>query len=328
MYSCWVSSRSTDGDSRVARAGEAAASVRRRPTPSRKRPRCRHRRVSTPEPVLNHVDRPSEGSKSARKHQTECLRAWSRGDRGPVSQVGRSGLELTVSRAARRGHPQPRPRAACLSPLQDAEPRIAPLQPDSRRRAFVRRRLHGGRHRRCPGCARGGRYARRTVRRPHRADSPAQPEKQSLILTPRAARTTKATFDSVRPADPPTHTRRTQLTRSPPHSRVRLPNLPELCGRLRVVLDRLPWVSRPRTARREGDERAHARLASREHELVELFMRRDFRCDCGTEKMGAGSCCAITRRADAPPNRNSYDKSFKVRSVWRSGIVRGRRGCC
>ncbi|KAL8280969.1 hypothetical protein RQP46_006648 [Phenoliferia psychrophenolica] len=48
-----------------------------------------------------------------------------------------------------------------------------------------------------------------------------------------------------------------------------------------------------------------------EHELVELFMRRDFRCDCGTSRMGAGSCCNLTKRADAAPNDNRYDKSFK-----------------
>ncbi|BGP16046.1 hypothetical protein JCM10213_006818 [Rhodosporidiobolus nylandii] len=48
-----------------------------------------------------------------------------------------------------------------------------------------------------------------------------------------------------------------------------------------------------------------------EHQLVELFNRRNFRCDCGTSAMGAGSCCSITGRQDAPPNeRNRYDKQF------------------
>ncbi|GAA5928754.1 uncharacterized protein JCM15063_003958 [Sporobolomyces koalae] len=49
-----------------------------------------------------------------------------------------------------------------------------------------------------------------------------------------------------------------------------------------------------------------------EHELVELFNRRHFRCDCGTEKMGAGSCCSISPRDDAPINaENKYDANFR-----------------
>ncbi|GAA6015111.1 hypothetical protein JCM11491_001668 [Sporobolomyces phaffii] len=48
-----------------------------------------------------------------------------------------------------------------------------------------------------------------------------------------------------------------------------------------------------------------------EHELVELFNRRHFRCDCGTEKMGAGSCCSISPRDDFPLNdENKYDANF------------------
>ncbi|BGP31889.1 hypothetical protein JCM10296v2_003668 [Rhodotorula toruloides] len=49
-----------------------------------------------------------------------------------------------------------------------------------------------------------------------------------------------------------------------------------------------------------------------DHSLVELFNRRDFRCDCGTEAMGAGSFCSISHRNDAPANtRNRYDKNFQ-----------------
>ncbi|SCV71195.1 BQ2448_2783 [Microbotryum intermedium] len=49
-----------------------------------------------------------------------------------------------------------------------------------------------------------------------------------------------------------------------------------------------------------------------EHHLVELFNRRHFRCDCGTEAMGAGSVCGVTNRKDAPRNtENRYDKNFK-----------------
>ncbi|GAA5861803.1 hypothetical protein JCM3774_001307 [Rhodotorula dairenensis] len=54
-----------------------------------------------------------------------------------------------------------------------------------------------------------------------------------------------------------------------------------------------------------------------EHDLVELFNRRDFRCDCGTEGMGAGSCCQISDRADAPRNdRNRYDHNFRGEFCW------------
>lgn len=54
-----------------------------------------------------------------------------------------------------------------------------------------------------------------------------------------------------------------------------------------------------------------------EHDLVELFNRREFRCDCGTEAMGAGSCCQISNRADAPQNeRNRYDHNFRGEFCW------------
>ncbi|GAA6024884.1 hypothetical protein JCM8202_003768 [Rhodotorula sphaerocarpa] len=54
-----------------------------------------------------------------------------------------------------------------------------------------------------------------------------------------------------------------------------------------------------------------------EHDLVELFNRRDFRCDCGTERLGAGSRCEISGRADAPRNtRNRYDHNFRGDFCW------------
>lgn len=77
-----------------------------------------------------------------------------------------------------------------------------------------------------------------------------------------------------------------------------------------------------------------------EHDLIELFNRRDFRwvpaalqglrpkadanrtdvrnsCDCGTEAMGAGSCCQISGRTDAPRNdRNKYDHNFRGEFCW------------
>ncbi|GAA5848064.1 hypothetical protein JCM9279_007438 [Rhodotorula babjevae] len=48
------------------------------------------------------------------------------------------------------------------------------------------------------------------------------------------------------------------------------------------------------------------------HELVELFNRRSYRCDCGTAAMGAGSCCSISGRDDADPNTlNRIDDNFR-----------------
>lgn len=48
------------------------------------------------------------------------------------------------------------------------------------------------------------------------------------------------------------------------------------------------------------------------HELVELFNRRAYRCDCGTAAMGAGSCCSISGRDDAEPNSlNRIDDNFR-----------------
>lgn len=45
-------------------------------------------------------------------------------------------------------------------------------------------------------------------------------------------------------------------------------------------------------------------------ELVELFSRRDFVCDCGTTKI-PGKKCALTLRQDDVPNAdNKYDANF------------------
>lgn len=69
----------------------------------------------------------------------------------------------------------------------------------------------------------------------------------------------------------------------------------------------------------EGEgTRAHD-ASSREHELVELFCRRDFRCDCGTERMGAGSCCSLTGRDDAPRNA---DNKVSISIPWPAGELK------
>lgn len=55
------------------------------------------------------------------------------------------------------------------------------------------------------------------------------------------------------------------------------------------------------------------------HELVELFAKRDFVCDCGTSRMGAGSACAVrTRQA----RKNSAENHSTVPRM-RSGSVSG-----
>ncbi|KAI5474663.1 E3 ubiquitin-protein ligase UBR7 [Pseudohyphozyma bogoriensis] len=47
-------------------------------------------------------------------------------------------------------------------------------------------------------------------------------------------------------------------------------------------------------------------------QAVELFTRRDFKCDCGTERMGAGSKCSLSGRDDERRNGgNKYSKNFQ-----------------
>ncbi|ORY92683.1 hypothetical protein BCR35DRAFT_298172 [Leucosporidium creatinivorum] len=49
-----------------------------------------------------------------------------------------------------------------------------------------------------------------------------------------------------------------------------------------------------------------------DHDLVELFNRRDFQCECGTRRMGAGSFCSLSPRTDAPISEgNRHDKNFR-----------------
>jgi hypothetical protein len=43
-----------------------------------------------------------------------------------------------------------------------------------------------------------------------------------------------------------------------------------------------------------------------EHDLVELFNRRNFQCECGTRRMGAGSFCSLSPRTDAPVCKGNH----------------------
>lgn len=45
-------------------------------------------------------------------------------------------------------------------------------------------------------------------------------------------------------------------------------------------------------------------------ELVELFSRRDFVCDCGTTKIPGKKCTLTLRQDDAPNQNNRYDANF------------------
>lgn len=56
-----------------------------------------------------------------------------------------------------------------------------------------------------------------------------------------------------------------------------------------------------------------------EHDLVELFVRRQFTCDCGTERMGAGSCCSLREIDGEDMERNEgnrYDSNFYGQFCW------------
>jgi E3 ubiquitin-protein ligase UBR7 len=45
-------------------------------------------------------------------------------------------------------------------------------------------------------------------------------------------------------------------------------------------------------------------------ELVELFSRRDFVCDCGTSKIPGKKCSLTLRQDDTPSASNKYDANF------------------
>lgn len=52
-----------------------------------------------------------------------------------------------------------------------------------------------------------------------------------------------------------------------------------------------------------------------DHELVELFCKRDFRCDCGTDRVGTEICKIRKERSPVDPN-NQYNHNFEGRFCW------------
>ncbi|KAJ3184874.1 hypothetical protein HDU85_001554 [Gaertneriomyces sp. JEL0708] len=51
------------------------------------------------------------------------------------------------------------------------------------------------------------------------------------------------------------------------------------------------------------------------HQVVELFYKRHFRCDCGTQKLP--KCCVLQNKVDGTVNEeNRYSQNFKGRFCW------------
>ncbi|EEB07261.1 zinc finger protein Mlo2 [Schizosaccharomyces japonicus yFS275] len=47
------------------------------------------------------------------------------------------------------------------------------------------------------------------------------------------------------------------------------------------------------------------------HELVELFDKRNFTCDCGTERMGQGAVCTLRKASSTAAPDNQYNHNFE-----------------
>ncbi|KAG4303901.1 hypothetical protein PORY_002690 [Pneumocystis oryctolagi] len=52
-----------------------------------------------------------------------------------------------------------------------------------------------------------------------------------------------------------------------------------------------------------------------EHELIELFCKRDFRCDCGTDRLGT-EMCKIRKERSPVDLDNQYNHNFEGRFCW------------
>ncbi|CCJ29290.1 unnamed protein product, partial [Pneumocystis jirovecii] len=52
-----------------------------------------------------------------------------------------------------------------------------------------------------------------------------------------------------------------------------------------------------------------------EHELIELFCKRDFRCDCGTDRLGT-EMCKIRKEWSPIDTDNQYNHNFEGRFCW------------
>ncbi|KTW29406.1 hypothetical protein T552_01358 [Pneumocystis carinii B80] len=52
-----------------------------------------------------------------------------------------------------------------------------------------------------------------------------------------------------------------------------------------------------------------------DHEIIELFCKRDFRCDCGTDRLGTEICKIRKERSPVDPD-NQYNHNFEGRFCW------------
>ncbi|CAG8770560.1 16485_t:CDS:10, partial [Dentiscutata erythropus] len=55
---------------------------------------------------------------------------------------------------------------------------------------------------------------------------------------------------------------------------------------------------------------------STDHELIELFNKRNFRCDCGTARFGGSACQLEPKSQDALNENNLYNHNFEGRFCW------------
>ncbi|CAG8721416.1 6753_t:CDS:10, partial [Acaulospora morrowiae] len=53
-----------------------------------------------------------------------------------------------------------------------------------------------------------------------------------------------------------------------------------------------------------------------DHELVELFNKRNFKCDCGTTRLGGNTCQLESKSKDALNELNSYNHNYEGRFCW------------
>ncbi|EXX76356.1 hypothetical protein RirG_033840 [Rhizophagus irregularis DAOM 197198w] len=53
-----------------------------------------------------------------------------------------------------------------------------------------------------------------------------------------------------------------------------------------------------------------------DHELVELFSKRNFKCDCGTTRLGEAACKLETKSRNTVNEHNKYDHNYEGRFCW------------
>jgi len=53
-----------------------------------------------------------------------------------------------------------------------------------------------------------------------------------------------------------------------------------------------------------------------DHELVELFPKRNFKCDCGTARLGGAACKLDAKPRNTLNEHNRYDHNYEGRFCW------------